>query len=449
MIEEEISRFDTEFWVSTVSIFILLCLSGFFSGSETALTGASRAKMAALEKEGNKKAATVNILRNRKDRMIGALLLGNNLVNILASALATAVLIKLVGEAGVVYATLVMTLLVLIFAEVLPKTYALLHTERMAMAIAPVVQVLVFVFSPISETVIKIVYFVLKLFGIDKDQIVDSTEEELRGAIELHQSTNQDVLEQRAMLRSILDLADVEVCEVMTHRKNVVMIDANEPVDKIIDAVLDSPYTRLPIWKNDGDNIIGVINVKFLMRELRRHGAAYEALDITKIASEVWFVPETTTLFDQLQAFRKRKEHFAIVVDEYGALMGVVTLEDILEEIVGEIDDEHDIVVPGVKPQPNGSYIVEGTVPIRDLNREFEWNLPDDEDYTTLAGLILYESKTIPQTGQIFNFHGFRFKIIKRQRNQVTEIRVYPPVEKLIGNEGDSVSGLESETHTG
>ena len=424
-------EFDVEFWVTTASIFVLLCMSGFFSGSETALTAVSKARMHALEKKGNKRAGIVNKLRERKDRLIGALLLGNNLVNILASALATSVFIKLVGETGVVYATLIMTLLVLIFAEVMPKTYALLYSDRVAMAIAPVIKAIVTIFSPISEAIVHIVYFVLKRLGVDVNAIHDSSEEELRGAIELHEGDTHETWEQRAMLRSILDLAEVEVAEIMTHRKNMATIDADMPIDEIIRQVLDSPYTRLPIWRDNPDNIIGVIHAKWLMRELQNHEGDYKSFEVSSVAAPAWFIPDTTTLFDQLQMFREKKEHFALVVDEYGSLMGLVTLEDILEEIVGEIDDEHDVPVPGVRPLPNGSYVVEGTVPIRDLNREFDWELPDNEDYSTLAGLVLYESKTIPTEGQIFNFHNFRFKVSKRMRNQITEMRVYPPLNKL------------------
>lgn len=424
-------EFDVEFWVTTASIFVLLCMSGFFSGSETALTAVSKARMHALEKKGNKRAGIVNKLRERKDRLIGALLLGNNLVNILASALATSVFIKLVGETGVVYATLIMTLLVLIFAEVMPKTYALLYSDRVAMAIAPVIKAIVTIFSPISEAIVHIVYFVLKCLGVDVNAIHDSSEEELRGAIELHEGDTHETWEQRAMLRSILDLAEVEVAEIMTHRKNMATIDADMPIDEIIRQVLNSPYTRLPIWRDNPDNIIGVIHAKWLMRELQNHEGDYKSFEVYSVAAPAWFIPDTTTLFDQLQMFREKKEHFALVVDEYGSLMGLVTLEDILEEIVGEIDDEHDVPVPGVRPLPNGSYVVEGTVPIRDLNREFDWELPDNEDYSTLAGLVLYESKTIPTEGQIFNFHNFRFKVSKRMRNQITEMRVYPPLNKL------------------
>ena len=417
--------------VSILFIVILLFLSGFFSGSETAMTAASRARLHGWEKEGNKRAGLVNRIREKKERLIGALLLGNNLVNILASALATSVLIKIFGEAGVVYATLAMTILVLIFSEVLPKTYALHNADRMTVAIAPVINVVVYVFAPIAETVNWIVRNTLRLFGTDISLVSKGEHlEVLRGVIDLHEGDEDDegeAQEQRAMLRSILDLNEVDVEEVMTHRKNVAMIDANDPVEKIIDDVLSSPYTRLPVFKDDNDNIVGVLHAKALLRELRAEAGTHQYLSIEELAADPWFVPESTTLVDQLQAFRQRREHFAVVVDEYGAFMGIVTLEDILEEIVGEIDDEHDEAVTGVKKQANGSLLIDGDVTIRDLNREFEWELPDDEDYSTLAGLIIHEAQTIPDAGQSFVFYDFQFDIIKRQRNQLTQIRVTTP----------------------
>jgi Mg2+/Co2+ transporter CorB len=417
---------DPTLVLSVCAIFILLLLSAFFSGSETALTAASRARMTSFAKQGNKRAALVNEIREKKDRMIGALLLGNNLVNILASALATSVLIKTFGEAGVIYATGVMTLLVLIFAEVLPKTYAFNFADKMAMAIAPIIHVVVLVFAPITEMVTRIVRLVLMLVGVDLRQTQGSHMEVLRGVIELHQGEDEEVQEQRAMLRSILDLADVEVEEIMTHRKNVEMIDKDEPVEKIVEQVLSSAFTRLPVWQDETDNIKGVIHGKALVKELQAHGGKTARLQIEDIMTEPWFIPESTRLYDQLQAFRERREHFALVVDEYGSYLGVVTLEDILEEIVGEIDDEHDEFVEGVSRQPNGSYLVDGTVTIRDLNRAFEWSLPDEE-YSTLAGLILHETQTIPEAGQVFNFYGFRFEVVRRLRNQITVIRVMAP----------------------
>lgn len=413
---------------SLMAIFFLLLLSAFFSGSETALTAASKGRMHALEKEGNKRAQIVNRIHEQKDRMIGALLLGNNVVNILSSALATSVLIHIFGQAGVIYATAAMTVLVLIFAEVLPKTYALHHADSMAMAISPIIRVVIAVFAPITALVTRIVRLVLRLFGSDISKVTAGHHiEVLRGVIDLHQGPEEEVQEQRAMLRSILDLADVEVGEIMTHRNKVVMIDAAQPLAKILEQVLESPYTRIPLWRERPENIVGIIHVKALLKEMQAHEGRLEDINIEAMASEPWFVPESTTLFDQLQAFRKRREHFALVVDEYGSLMGVVTLEDILEEIVGEIDDETDEIVAGVRKQPNGSYMIDGTVTIRDLNREFDWDLPDDEDYSTLAGLILHESQMVPDVGRVFNFYGFRFEVIRRQRNQITLIRVMPP----------------------
>ncbi len=415
--------------LSIIAIIVLLLLSAFFSGSETALTAASRVRMHTKEKDGDQRARMVNRIREKKDRMIGALLLGNNLVNILASALATSVLIKMFGEAGVVYATLVMTMLVLIFAEVLPKTYALHHAEPMAMRIAPIIRLVIFIFAPITETVTWIVRKVLRLFGIDISKVgAGSHLELLRGAISMHEGPEQETQEQRAMLLSILDLADVDVEDIMIHRKSVEMIDADAKIEEIVEEVLSSPYTRLPVWKDNPDNIVGVIHAKLLLREMNKHEGKLSKIEMDDIMMEPRFVPESTTLYDQLQAFRENKEHFAVVVDEYGALMGIVTLEDILEEIVGEIDDEHDVSFAGVRILNARQYLVDGTVTIRDLNREYDWGLPDEE-YSTLAGLILYESQTIPEVGQSFMFHDFRFDIVRRQRHQITKIRVTPPLD--------------------
>lgn len=412
---------------SIVVIIVLLMMSAFFSGSETAFTAASRVRLLAREKEGNKRAALVNRIREKKDRMIGALLLGNNFVNIMSSALATSLLIKLVGDAGVIYATLVMTIVLLIFSEVLPKTYAFHNAESLAMRVAPAIKLVMMVFGPVTEAVAWIVRQVLKLFGVDISKVATGSHLELlRGAIEMHDGPEEGTQEQRAMLRSILDLAHVDIEEIMTHRKNVNMIDVSMPVDKIVEEILNSAHTRMPIWQDNPDNIVGVIHAKHLLREMRDVGGDMSKINIAEIAMDAWFIPETTTLFDQLQAFRERKEHFAVVVDEYGSFMGIVTLEDILEEIVGEIEDEHDEAILGVRKLANGTLMIDGSVTIRDLNREFDWGLPDAE-YSTLAGLIIFESQMIPEVGQSFRFHGFGMDIVKRQRNQITLVRVTPP----------------------
>lgn len=417
------------------AIFVLLLLSAFFSGSETALTAASRPLMHQLENNGNQRAGIINRLNEHRERLIGAILLGNNLVNILASALATSIMITLFGEPGVAYATLTMTLLVLIFAETLPKTYAIHNANRMSLAIAPLVNALVFVLAPITQLINFLVRGVLKLFGVSNvDDALNSSSEELRGAIELHAVDDRAVEHERAMLRSVLDLAEVQVSEIMVHRKDVAMIDADQPASKVVEDVLASPFTRIPLWRSQPENIVGVLHAKALLRAIRGlenslTNEELENLDIVSLAAKPWFIPEQTTLLDQLQEFRKRHEHFALMVDEYGSFMGIVTLEDILEEIVGDISDEHDIAVSGVMPEADGSYTIKGGVTIRDLNREFDWRLPDEEA-ATIAGLILHESRRIPEPGQLFMFHGLRFQILRRVRQQITSVRVTPMKEE-------------------
>jgi Mg2+/Co2+ transporter CorB len=408
-------------------IIVLIALSGFFSGSETALTAASRARMNRLAEEKDKRAALVLKLTDNLERLIGALLLGNNLVNILASALATSVFLTLFGNAGVVYATLLMTALVVIFAEVMPKTVAITNTDRFALAVAPILRIIVWVFAPITMTVQWIVRGVLRIFGVDISATANvlSPHEELRGAINLHHREGGVVKRDRDMLGGILDLADLDVSDIMVHRKNMTMLDASSSNKDIVAEVLAAQHTRLPLWKDEPDNIVGVLHSKDLLRALASADWNPDIIKILDVATEPWFVPETTPLQSQLNAFLRRKAHFALVVDEYGGLMGLITLEDILEEIVGDISDEHDIDRARIRIQADGSVIVAGSLPIRDLNRALEWTLPDDEA-TTIAGLVIHEARAIPEVGQAFNFHGAKFEILRRQRNQLAVLRVTP-----------------------
>ena len=420
-------------------IFLLLVFSAFFSGSETALTAASRARLHSLEQRGNRRAALVNSMRLHMERVIGAILLGNNLVNITASALATGALISLFGENGVIYATVGMTALVVIFGEIMPKTVAINNPDRVALAIGPVMNAIVFVLTPLTRIVQLLVNGVLRLFGarISTEVGREQAEEELRGAIDLHLTAATDDAEEvrhaGAMLHSILDLNAVTVEDIMVHRRNVAMIDVSQPPAAVVDQVLASQFTRLPLFEDEPDNIIGLLHVKALLRAVRTEGVHVDKIDLKALASVPWFIPNSTSLLDQLQAFRSRREHFAIVVDEYGALMGIVTLEDILEEIVGQIDDEHDVHVSGVKRLPDGTFEIDGSVTIRDLNREFGWRLPDEEA-STIAGLVLYEARRIPSVGQVFVFHGFRFQVVDRQRNQITKLRVMPAPEPVAAS---------------
>lgn len=418
---------EASFWVSIGVIALLMILSAFFSGSETALTAVSRPRMHELERQGNERAGTVNLLLARKENLIGALLLGNNAVNIGASALATSVLIQMFGDAGVVYATVVMTVLVLILSEVMPKTYSINRPDEMALTVAPLVRLLVAALTPLTVAVQFVAVGALRLIGarVDAHRSFVISEEELRGAIELHKGPDPEVREEQRMLRSVLDLGDVEVGEIMTHRSKVEMMNGDLPPAEIVRKVLASPYTRIPVWRGESDNIVGVVHAKAIFRALQGQLQGIDNLDVKTCTTAPWFIPESTTLLDQLSEFQRRQEHFAIVVDEYGSFLGIVTLEDILEEIVGQIEDEHDDTVAGVAVQPDGSYLVDGTVTIRDLNREFDWRLPDEEA-STIAGLVMHEARRIPEVGQQFAFHGFRFEIVRRRKNRILAIRMSP-----------------------
>ncbi len=414
-----------EFWITSSIIFVLLFLSGVFSGSETALTAASRARIHKLAKDGDKRAGRVARLIEDRERLIGAILLGNNLINILATSLATGLFLSLFGDEGIVYATLVMTFLVLVFAEVLPKSYAIANPDRMALGVGGFIGFIVAVFAPLISIVQAIVRTTLKLFRIDISNIENALtpHEEIRGAIDLQRAEGGLIKADQDMLGSILDLDAVTIEDVMIHRKSMEAIDIAMPSQDIINAVVKSDYTRIPVFEGDIENIVGVLHAKDVLRAMKRAGGQMHRFNVRRIMNKPWFVPETTKLREQLNAFLERKMHFALVVDEYGAIQGLVTLEDILEEIVGDIADEHDFDIPGVNKRKDGVVEIEGTVTIRDLNRKFDWTLPDDEAIT-VAGLVIHEAETIPIVGQKFEFHGFSFEICSRKRNQVTALRV-------------------------
>lgn len=417
-------------WEYVGAITLFHVLSGFFAGTETAITTASRARLHQLSQEGNKAAKIAYTARENKEKLISTLLVGNTLVNSGATAVATALLTEMFGGdsgTGALLATLGITLSLLIFSEVLPKTFAIHHAVPMALAVAKPLRFIIWLFTPLTWGVITVVRGILILLRANPDDIVVSSNvEELKGAIDLHRGPDDDVAQERAMLRSILDLSNVDVKNIMIHRRQIDTIDAGLPTMQIVEEALKIGFTRIPLWKNTPENIIGVLHAKALLREMKRVGGNIGQIDIARIATKPWFIPESTNLLEQLQAFRARREHFALVVDEYGALQGIVTLEDILEEIVGDIGDETDSSLPGVIRQPNGSFLIEGSVTLRELNRQFEWNMPEGAA-ATLAGLVLHEARHVPEVGQTFEFHEFRFEILRRQRNQITQLRVWPP----------------------
>jgi Mg2+/Co2+ transporter CorB len=426
---------DTAFWISAGIIVLMLVLSAFFSGSETALTAASRGKLRTQADRGSRGAEKALQITEDNERLIGSVLLGNNLVNILAAALATSLFTKLFGESGVAWATLVMTLLVLVFAEVLPKTYAITNSERAAAAVAAPIAIVITVFAPVVSAVRLLVRGLLRLFGVqvDPDSHILAVREEIAGALQLGHSEGVVEKEDRDRILGALDLGERTIEEIMLHRSKILMLDADDDPQSILRQCVESPHTRLPVYRHEPENIVGVVHAKDLLRAIwDRTGSAegnsdlLDGFHITDMAKPPYFVPETTTLDDQMRQFLKLRSHFALVVDEYGLLQGLITLEDILEEIVGEITDEFDPDAEIVfRKTDDGQYLVDGQTTIRDLNRATDWNLPDDEA-NTVAGLVIHEAQMIPTTGQVFSFHGFRFEVTARDGNRVTGLKIKP-----------------------
>ena len=422
---------ESSFWLTSLSIVGLLVISAFFSGSETALTGASKAKLTTLKSKGSKMASRALSLKENSESLLGALLLGNNLVNILATSLATSLLTALFQDNGVIIATFTMTFLILVFAEIMPKTYAITNPEGVSIRVAGLVRFFVFAFTPFIKAIRFFVRITFNVFGVKSDDnIEEMATEEIAGAISLHHSEGAVQKEARDILLGALDLGNREVEEIMLHRSQIEMISTNSSSNEIFEKCLNSPYTRLPIYEDNPENVIGVLHAKDVLRSFKKFGLGQSVrkfnvndINILDVAMKPYFVPETTTLDQQMKQFLKRKSHFALVVDEYGALRGLITLEDILEEIVGQISDEHDVIEQQVKELNDNSIIVEGNMTIRDLNRHRDWNIPDEEA-NTVAGLVIHEAQSIPSEKQVFIFNGFRYEILKRKGNRITKIKI-------------------------
>jgi Mg2+/Co2+ transporter CorB len=328
-----------------------------------------------------------------------------------------------------------MTLLVLIFAEVLPKTYAITNAETAASKVSRIIGVIVLVFAPVVSAVRALVRWMLKMFGVetDPDSQILSVHEEIAGALALGHEEGIVEKDQRDRLLGALDLSERDVEEIMLHRSEIEMVNVGDAPEAILSQCLKSPHTRLPVFKGEPENIVGVVHAKDLLRSVEKllrgadaDMASLDKLDIMNVVRKPYFVPETTTLEDQMKQFLVRHTHFALVVDEYGALQGLITLEDILEEIVGEITDEFDDnSADALSHDEDGHFVVDGSMTIRDLNRSADWNLPDEEA-NTVAGLVIHEAQSIPLQGQVFAFHNTRFEVIERRENRITKLKVRP-----------------------
>ena len=381
-----------------VALILLVLISGFLSGSETAITATSKARIISKIKKGSKNADYVLKILNNKDSVISSLLLSNNLVNILASSLATAFFYDIFGIKGIFYATLLMTVILVLFAEVLPKTYSINKPTRTALKISPIIYYLNRFLFPF----VYLINFIVKLFfkKIETDiSITDQqSEEELHGVIDLYKTSNPDYEREKEMLQSILQLNDTTVEEVFTHRKNFYSIDSSLETFKLIDIINNSRFTRIPASDSSKELIFEKI-------------------------TKPWFVPETTNLLTQLVEFKKRKEHLAFVVDEYGELLGLITLEDIIEEIVGEIVDEIDSPLDEFYLNNKGVIITNGEKNLKDLYKHFDLDPPEVESIT-IAGHIMEITKKIPMYGEIINDNFFTYKILSHSRKQISIVEI-------------------------
>ena len=403
--------------IEIIGIFFLLLLSAFFSSSETAITRISDVKIYQWGENKSRKYIKAKELMKSRERVIGILLLGNNIVNILASALATSILIGLFGDKGIIYATLIMTTLIFIFSEVLPKTYAIRESEKLILYASPFIKFFIIILSPINFLVQNLVSSILNI--ANKETKNNDWKQNLRGAILLANNKGDVRKPDRIMLESILDLHEVKVSEIMTHRKNIEGINISENIDLIIDLALKSRFTRLPLWKDNADNIIGTLHVKDLLRARNTN----TNLLINDIMQKPQFISENTSLSEQLNNFKKDTVQMAFVIDEYGDLQGLISLEDILEEIVGEIFDEFDKQIAGPEILSDKSVVVDGAMTIRDLNRSMDWKLPDEEA-STIAGLVIDIAQKLPSINETIKIDKFHFTVLERQRTRITKINI-------------------------
>ena len=416
--------------VSIIYIICLIIISAILSGSETSITSIRKSKIHKLANKGDRNALRVLKLIEKKNDLVSSILVGNNFVNILASALATAILIKFYGDDGVIYSTIVMSVLIVIFAEILPKNIALLKPDRYALTLSFILTLFLKIFSPFVYIIKKFNLLIFKIFNIEKQKVTDaSVREDIRNIINMHEDEGILLKDERDMLNGILDLKEMTVEKIMTHRKNIYSINIDQP-EEYFKKISQSSFSRIPVWKESPNNILGVVHAKKLLTNINESGKI-DLKNINDSTLNPWFIPETTKVKDQLNAFIDRHEKIAFVVDEYGELMGLISLEDIIEEIVGNIFDESDLSTIGIRKIGKNIFRVRGDVNIRDMNRTLDLNL-NEKNSSTVAGFLIYETETFPDVGQTFTFNNILFEILNKKNNQITQLKVTLPEKNKI-----------------
>ncbi len=411
--------------IYSIAIFFLILLSAFFSGSETGITASSKGKIHRLSIDGNKAASRVEHLLKDKDSLIATILLGNNIVNILGASIATSLFIKYFGEAGVFYATITMTILLLVFSEITPKTYALKNPEKVALITVWPLSFFAKLFYPITKIINGVVSLLSKSSVKKGKNITISDFDEIRGTIALKHQEGSMVKYDKDMISGVLDLNDVSIADVIVHRKNIESINIDQDIKDIIKQSFKINHTKIPLWQGDKDNIVSILNIKKLIKLLHKHNNNFSKIKLNTITLKPWFVPITNSLRDQLSSFRKKEKKFAIAIDEYGALVGIITLEDILEEIVGNINEREIRKKSKIIKLKNDYYQIPGEFPIRDINRKLNWNLSETDDkFSTLAGFIIEKTQRIPEEKEEFEMDGFSIKISKKKQNKIILLKV-------------------------
>ncbi|EHN71358.1 HlyC/CorC family transporter [Aliivibrio fischeri] len=418
--------------ISTGALFtllaILIVISGYFSSSETGMMSLNRYRLKHLSNQGHKGAKRVEKLLSRPDRLIGLILIGNNLVNILASAIATILGMRLYGDLGVAIATGVLTLVILVFAEVTPKTLAAMYPERVSYSSSLVLNVLMKLLSPLVILVNLITNGFLKILGLgsghdDKDKL---SSEELRTVV--HEAGGLIPRRHQDMLISILDLEHVTVNDIMVPRSEITGIDINDDWKSISRQLTHSPHGRIVLYRDQIDEVVGMLRLRESYRlMLEKNEFTKETL--LRAADEIYFIPEATPLNSQLLKFQRNKERIGLVVDEYGDIQGLITLEDILEEIVGEFTTSMaPSLAEEITPQPDGSFMIEGSANIRDINKGLKWDLPTDGP-RTLNGLILEHLEEIPETEISLEIEQHNMEIVAVEENKINLVKVFPSTE--------------------
>ena len=407
-----------------ISIIILLIISAFFSGSETGFTASSEGKIHRLAKDGNKRAKIVKKLLEKRDELMATILIGNNIVNILASALATSIAIEYFGDdGGVLLATAIMTILIVIFSEITPKTYALKKSEKTALFLS---RFLLF----FSKALFPLTFFSTKFTNFLYKENNDNTPnpgshlEEIRGVVELKHSQGAFLKADKDMINGVLDLKEVEISQIITHRKDIKSINYQQDLNIIIQQAFEINHSKIPLWDRNEDNIILILDIRKLIMNINKYSGDISKIKLENITDKPLFIPPQNRIGHQLMEFRKKKESIAIVVDEYGTIDGLVTLFDIIEEIIGEFSDQKEEENKIIK-LPHNYFKIDGKVPIRDVNRELNWDLKEDDDNSsTIGGFIITNIGKIPEKNEEFEFNNFRFKILQIKNNQIKMISI-------------------------